>query len=71
MAHLISLLFHDIYGEDPAERPDIWGKVGNSGVSIATVEDMEALYAGFDLASPSASVSMTIAWRFGRTSRIR
>jgi methylmalonyl-CoA mutase len=49
-----------LYGEDPDRRPDIWGKVGNSGVSIATVEDMEALYAGFDLCSPSTSVSMTI-----------
>ncbi|MCK5800236.1 MAG: cobalamin-dependent protein, partial [Deltaproteobacteria bacterium] len=49
-----------LYGEDPDRRPDIWGKVGNSGVSIATVEDMEALYAGFDLASPKTSVSMTI-----------
>jgi methylmalonyl-CoA mutase len=49
-----------LYGEDPDRRPDIWGKVGNSGVSIAHVEDMEALYAGFDLTSPSTSVSMTI-----------
>jgi len=49
-----------LYGEDPDERPDIWGKVGNSGVSIATVEDMEALYAGFDLCDPRTSVSMTI-----------
>jgi len=49
-----------LYGEDPDRRPDIWGKVGNSGVSIATVEDMEALYAGFDLCSPTTSVSMTI-----------
>ena len=49
-----------LYGEDPGRRPDIWGKVGNSGVSIATVEDMEALYAGFDLTSPQTSVSMTI-----------
>ena len=49
-----------LYGADPARRPDIWGKVGNSGVSIATVEDMEALYAGFDLCAPSTSVSMTI-----------
>jgi methylmalonyl-CoA mutase len=49
-----------LYGEDPDRRPDIWGKVGNSGVSIATVEDMEALYAGFDLTSSSTSVSMTI-----------
>ena len=49
-----------LYGEDPAERPDIWGKVGESGVSICTVEDMEQLYAGFDLLAPSTSVSMTI-----------
>ena len=49
-----------LYGEDPSERPDIWGKVGNSGVSIATVEDMEQLYAGFDLVDPKTSVSMTI-----------
>ncbi len=49
-----------LYGEEPDERPDIWGKVGNSGVSIATVEDMEALYAGFDLVDPKTSVSMTI-----------
>ncbi|MBK6767896.1 MAG: cobalamin-dependent protein [Ardenticatenales bacterium] len=49
-----------LYGEDPDPRPDIWGKVGNSGVSIATVEDIEALYAGFDLCDPRTSVSMTI-----------
>ena len=49
-----------LYGEDPDPRPDIWGKVGNSGVSVATVEDMEALYAGFDLCDPATSVSMTI-----------
>ena len=49
-----------LYGFDPSERPDIYGKVGNSGVSIATVEDMKELYAGFDLCSPSTSVSMTI-----------
>src|SRR3974390_1862548 len=49
-----------LYGQDPGERPDIYGKVGNSGVSIATLEDMKALYAGFDLCSPSTSVSMTI-----------
>jgi methylmalonyl-CoA mutase len=49
-----------LYGNDPHERPDIYGKVGNSGVSIATVEDMEALYDGFDLCNPSTSVSMTI-----------
>ncbi len=49
-----------LYGEDPDRRPDIWGKVGESGVSICTVEDMERLYAGFDLLDPSTSVSMTI-----------
>ena len=49
-----------LYGNDPAERPDIYGKVGNSGVSIATVEDMQVLYDGFDLCDPSTSVSMTI-----------
>lgn len=49
-----------LYGEDPHERPDIYGKVGNSGVSIATLEDMKVLYDGFDLTSPSTSVSMTI-----------
>ncbi len=49
-----------LYGEDPAERPDIYGKVGESGVSICTLEDMEKLYAGFDLIDPNTSVSMTI-----------
>jgi methylmalonyl-CoA mutase len=49
-----------LYGWDPDERPDIYGKVGNSGVSIATLEDMKALYSGFDLCSPTTSVSMTI-----------
>jgi methylmalonyl-CoA mutase len=49
-----------LYGFDPDERPDIYGKVGNSGVSIATLEDMKALYAGFDLCAPNTSVSMTI-----------
>ncbi len=49
-----------LYGEDPHERPDIYGKIGESGVSIATVEDAEALYAGFDLVAPNTSVSMTI-----------
>ena len=49
-----------LYGCDPDERPDIYGKVGNSGVSIATLEDMKALYDGFDLCSPLTSVSMTI-----------
>ncbi len=49
-----------LYGEDPAERPDIYGKVGNSGVSIATLDDMKKLYSGFDLSDPATSVSMTI-----------
>ncbi|GAB3213122.1 fused isobutyryl-CoA mutase/GTPase IcmF [Nocardia tengchongensis] len=49
-----------LYGHDPAERPDIYGKVGTSGVSIATLDDMKALYAGFDLDAPGTSVSMTI-----------
>jgi methylmalonyl-CoA mutase len=49
-----------LYGEDPHERPDIYGKVGNSGVSIATVDDAKKLYSGFDLCSPTTSVSMTI-----------
>ena len=49
-----------LYGEDPAHRPDIFGKVGNSGVSIATVDDAKKLYSGFDLCDPKTSVSMTI-----------
>jgi isobutyryl-CoA mutase len=49
-----------LYGADPAVRPDIYGKVGNSGVSIATLDDMKVLYDGFDLCSPNTSVSMTI-----------
>ncbi|MEC5424440.1 methylmalonyl-CoA mutase family protein [Virgibacillus sp. C22-A2] len=49
-----------LYGEDPAHRPDIYGKVGESGVNICTVEDMKKLYAGFDLTNPLTSVSMTI-----------
>ncbi|RZU02207.1 fused isobutyryl-CoA mutase/GTPase IcmF [Rivibacter subsaxonicus] len=49
-----------LYGADPAPRPDIYGKVGNSGVSIATLDDMKVLYGGFDLTNPSTSVSMTI-----------
>jgi methylmalonyl-CoA mutase len=49
-----------LYGDDPDERPDIYGKVGNSGVSIATLDDMKVLYSGFDLCSPNTSVSMTI-----------
>jgi len=49
-----------LYGEDPHTRPDIYGKVGNSGVSIATLDDMKKLYSGFDLCAPNTSVSMTI-----------
>jgi isobutyryl-CoA mutase len=49
-----------LYGEDPHERPDIYGKVGNSGVSIATLDDAKKLYSGFDLCAPTTSVSMTI-----------
>ncbi|MBU6467028.1 MAG: methylmalonyl-CoA mutase, partial [Burkholderiales bacterium] len=49
-----------LYGNDPGPRPDIYGKVGNSGVSIATLDDMKVLYDGFDLCSPATSVSMTI-----------
>jgi methylmalonyl-CoA mutase len=49
-----------LYGSDPDPCPDIYGKVGNSGVSIATLDDMQALYAGFDLCAPTTSVSMTI-----------
>ena len=49
-----------LYGRDPGTRPDVYGKVGTSGVSIATLEDMEVLYDGFDLCSPTTSVSMTI-----------
>lgn len=49
-----------LYGEDPDYRPDIYGKVGESGVSICTLEDMKKLYAGFDLCAPTTSVSMTI-----------
>ncbi|MED5621650.1 fused isobutyryl-CoA mutase/GTPase IcmF [Ideonella sp. BN130291] len=49
-----------LYGNDPDLRPDIYGKVGNSGVSIATLDDMKVLYSGFDLCNPSTSVSMTI-----------
>ena len=49
-----------LYGEEPDERPDIYGKIGNSGVSIATVDDAKKLYSGFDLADPKTSVSMTI-----------
>jgi methylmalonyl-CoA mutase len=49
-----------LYGEDPDHRPDIFGKVGNSGVSVATLDDAKKLYSGFDLCDPKTSVSMTI-----------
>jgi methylmalonyl-CoA mutase len=49
-----------LYGCDPDERPDIYGKIGNSGVSIATLDDLKVLYSGFDLTAPNTSVSMTI-----------
>jgi methylmalonyl-CoA mutase len=49
-----------LYGEDPARRPDIYGKIGNSGVNIPTLDDMKKLYSGFDLCAPTTSVSMTI-----------
>jgi len=61
-AHRLSTAFDSVtlYGWDPDVRPDIYGKVGNSGVSIATLEDMKVLYSGFNLCSPTTSVSMTI-----------
>ena len=61
-AHRLSTAFDSVtlYGCDPDERPDIYGKIGNSGVSIATLDDMKVLYDGFDLCAPSTSVSMTI-----------
>jgi methylmalonyl-CoA mutase len=49
-----------LYGQDPGYRPDIYGKIGNSGVSVCTLDDMKKLYKGFDLCNPSTSVSMTI-----------
>ena len=49
-----------LYGRDPAERPDVYGKVGNSGVSVATLDDAKRLYSGFDLSAATTSVSMTI-----------
>ena len=49
-----------LYGEDPDPRPDVYGKIGESGVSVATLEDMKQLFAGFDLCAPGTSVSMTI-----------
>ncbi|MFY7652964.1 MAG: methylmalonyl-CoA mutase family protein, partial [Chitinophagaceae bacterium] len=61
-ANRLSTAFDSVtlYGEDPDFRPDIYGKVGNSGVSIATLDDAKKLYSGFDLCNPSTSVSMTI-----------
>ncbi len=61
-AHRLSTAFDSVtlYGEDPHERPDIYGKIGNSGVSIATLDDCKKLYSGFDLCNVSTSVSMTI-----------
>ncbi|TWJ04319.1 methylmalonyl-CoA mutase [Mucilaginibacter frigoritolerans] len=61
-AHRLSTAFDSVtlYGEDPHVRPDIYGKIGNSGVSIATLDDAKKLYSGFDLCSSSTSVSMTI-----------
>ena len=61
-AHRLSTAFDSVtlYGEDPHIRPDIYGKIGNSGVSIATIDDAKKLYSGFDLCAPSTSVSMTI-----------
>jgi methylmalonyl-CoA mutase len=61
-AHRLSTAFDSVtlYGADPDLRPDIYGKVGNSGVSIATLDDMKVLYSGFDLCAPTTSVSMTI-----------
>ena len=60
--HRLSTAFDSVtlYGEDPDPRPDIYGKVGESGVSICNLEDMKKLYAGFDLCAASTSVSMTI-----------
>jgi methylmalonyl-CoA mutase len=49
-----------LYGEDPDYRPDIYGKIGNAGVSICSLDDAKRLYSGFDLCDPKTSVSMTI-----------
>lgn len=61
-AKRLSVAFDSVtlYGHDPGERPDIYGKIGNSGVSVPTLDDMEKLFRGFDLCDPSTSVSMTI-----------
>ncbi|MEQ1567703.1 MAG: fused isobutyryl-CoA mutase/GTPase IcmF [Myxococcota bacterium] len=62
VAHRLSTAFDSVtlYGEDPDERPDIYGKVGESGVSVPHLDDMKILYGGFDLCAPTTSVSMTI-----------
>ncbi len=62
LAKRLSTAFDSVtlYGNDPDRRPDIYGKVGNSGVSIATLDDLKVLYSGFDLTAPNNSVSMTI-----------
>jgi len=61
-AHRLSTAFDSVtlYGQDPDSRPDIFGKVGESGVSVCSLDDMKKLYAGFDLINPNTSVSMTI-----------
>ncbi|MGC6493765.1 MAG: fused isobutyryl-CoA mutase/GTPase IcmF [Myxococcota bacterium] len=61
-AHRLSTAFDSVtlYGQDPDERPDIYGKIGESGVSVPHLDDMKRLYAGFDLSAPTTSVSMTI-----------
>ncbi len=61
-AHRLSTAFDSVtlYGEDPGEKPDVYGKIGNSGVSICCLDDAKKLYSGFDLADSSTSVSMTI-----------
>ena len=63
-AHRLSTAFDSVtlYGFDPHKRPDIYGKVGNAGVSVATLDDMKKLYSGFHLCDPETSVSMTIKW---------
>lgn len=61
-ANRLSTAFDSVtlYGEDPDYRPDIYGKIGNSGVSVCCLDDAKKLYSGFDLCDPSTSVSMTI-----------
>ena len=59
-AYLQLLISVTLYGQDPDYRPDIYGKIGNSGVNVCTLDDMKKLYDGFDLCHPSTSVSMTI-----------